>query len=72
MCYDVEMVCYFRIQYLNNQYFNHVSQFAENGEAFNVLHYRVGQMYVPHPDYFMDKFNTIHGGQRIATMLMYL
>jgi hypothetical protein len=50
----------------------YVSQFAENGEAFNVLHYGVGQMYVPHPDYFMDKFNTIHGGQRIATMLMYL
>ncbi|KAK2408763.1 putative prolyl 4-hydroxylase [Trifolium repens] len=45
---------------------------VENGEAFNVLHYEVGQMYVPHPDYFMDKFNTIHGGQRIATMLMYL
>ncbi|KAK2408760.1 putative prolyl 4-hydroxylase [Trifolium repens] len=45
---------------------------VENGEEVNILHYEVGQMYVPHTDYFDDEFNTAHGGQRIATMLMYL
>ncbi|XP_045787212.1 probable prolyl 4-hydroxylase 10 [Trifolium pratense] len=45
---------------------------VEHGEEFNVLHYEVGQMYVPHPDYFTNEFNTIPGGQRIATMLIYL
>ncbi|KAK2408769.1 putative prolyl 4-hydroxylase [Trifolium repens] len=45
---------------------------VEYGEEFNVLHYEVGQMYVPHSDYFEDAFNIKNGGQRIATMLMYL
>ncbi|WJX88367.1 procollagen-proline 4-dioxygenase [Trifolium repens] len=45
---------------------------VENGEEVNILHYEVGQMYVPHTDYFDDAFNIAHGGQRIATMLMYL
>nr|KYP37476.1 Prolyl 4-hydroxylase subunit alpha-1 [Cajanus cajan] len=44
----------------------------EHGEGLQVLHYEVGQMYVPHHDYFTDKVNTANGGQRIATMLMYL
>ncbi|XP_045787209.1 probable prolyl 4-hydroxylase 10 [Trifolium pratense] len=42
------------------------------GEEFNILHYEVGQMYEPHTDYFEDAFNIKNGGQRIATMLMYL
>ncbi|TKY58320.1 prolyl 4-hydroxylase 10 [Spatholobus suberectus] len=41
---------------------------VEHGEELQVLHYEVGQKY----DYFMDDFNTLNGGQRIATMLMYL
>ncbi|XP_020204810.1 probable prolyl 4-hydroxylase 10 [Cajanus cajan] len=45
---------------------------VEHGEGLQVLHYEVGQMYVPHHDYFTDKVNTANGGQRIATMLMYL
>ncbi|KAL2333849.1 hypothetical protein Fmac_015062 [Flemingia macrophylla] len=45
---------------------------VENGEGLQVLHYEVGQKYEPHFDYFMDAFNTNNGGQRIATMLMYL
>ncbi|XP_020232882.1 probable prolyl 4-hydroxylase 10 [Cajanus cajan] len=45
---------------------------VENGEGLQVLHYEVGQKYEPHFDYFMDAFNTKNGGQRIATMLMYL
>ncbi|CAJ2635848.1 unnamed protein product [Trifolium pratense] len=28
-------------------------------------------MYATHSDYFDDAFNTVHGGQRIATILMY-
>ena len=33
-----------------------------------------GQKYEPHTDYFHDKFNSdvSHGGQRVATVLMYL
>ncbi|XP_042408658.1 probable prolyl 4-hydroxylase 3 [Zingiber officinale] len=44
----------------------------EHGEGLQVLHYEVGQKYEPHFDYFMDDFNTKNGGQRIATLLMYL
>lgn len=46
--------------------------FVENGEGLQVLHYQVGQKYEPHYDYFLDEFNTKNGGQRIATVLMYL
>jgi len=45
---------------------------VENGEGLQVLHYEVGQKYEPHFDYFHDDFNTKNGGQRIATLLMYL
>ncbi|KAF3440785.1 hypothetical protein FNV43_RR19071 [Rhamnella rubrinervis] len=45
---------------------------VENGEGLQVLHYEVGQKYEPHYDYFLDDFNTVNGGQRMATVLMYL
>ncbi|CAM8953760.1 unnamed protein product [Rhodiola kirilowii] len=45
---------------------------VEHGEGLQVLHYEVGQEYKPHYDYFQDEFNTQNGGQRIATVLMYL
>ncbi|KAG9136956.1 hypothetical protein Leryth_013805 [Lithospermum erythrorhizon] len=45
---------------------------VEHGEGLQVLHYEVGQKYEPHYDYFADEFNTKNGGQRIATVLMYL
>ncbi|GAB4848428.1 hypothetical protein Ancab_003125 [Ancistrocladus abbreviatus] len=44
----------------------------EHGEGLQILHYEVGQKYEPHYDYFVDEFNTRNGGQRIATVLMYL
>ncbi|KAJ4847061.1 hypothetical protein Tsubulata_039066 [Turnera subulata] len=44
----------------------------ENGEMIQVLRYEKGQKYEPHVDYFLDEFNTNWGGQRIATVLMYL
>ncbi|KAK8677658.1 hypothetical protein V6N13_143183 [Hibiscus sabdariffa] len=44
----------------------------EHGEGLQVLHYEVGQKYDAHFDYFLDEFNTKNGGQRMATMLMYL
>nr|GEW41395.1 probable prolyl 4-hydroxylase 10 [Tanacetum cinerariifolium] len=37
---------------------------------FTFLH--VGQKYEPHYDYFLDDYNTKSGGQRMATLLMYL
>ncbi|MBA0672429.1 hypothetical protein Goklo_024741, partial [Gossypium klotzschianum] len=43
-----------------------------HGEGLQVLHYEVGQKYEPHFDYFVDEYNTRHGGQRMATMLLYL
>ena len=45
---------------------------TEHGEGLHVLHYKVGQKYNPHYDYFVDEFNTRNGGQRTATLLMYL
>ncbi|XP_031477677.1 prolyl 4-hydroxylase 1 [Nymphaea colorata] len=45
---------------------------AENGELIQVLRYEKNQYYKPHHDYFSDTFNLERGGQRIATMLMYL
>ena len=45
---------------------------SENGEGIQILHYDIGQKYGAHNDYFFDKLNTKNGGQRIATMLMYL
>lgn len=47
-------------------------QFSEHGEGLQVLHYEVGQKYDAHFDYFLDEFNTKNGGQRVATLLMYL
>lgn len=46
----------------------------ENGEGIQVLKYINGQQYMGHTDYFHDKYNVgpSHGGQRLATMLMYL
>ncbi|XP_030950817.1 probable prolyl 4-hydroxylase 3 [Quercus lobata] len=45
---------------------------VEHGEGLQVLHYEAGQKYDAHFDYFLDEFNTKNGGQRIATLLMYL
>ncbi|KAJ8441266.1 hypothetical protein Cgig2_013681 [Carnegiea gigantea] len=45
---------------------------VENGELIQVLRYERSQFYKPHHDYFSDEFNVKRGGQRIATMLMYL
>ncbi|KAJ3675703.1 hypothetical protein LUZ60_004745 [Juncus effusus] len=45
---------------------------VENGELIQVLRYESNQYYRPHYDYFQDEFNLKRGGQRIATMLMYL
>ncbi|XP_021776364.1 prolyl 4-hydroxylase 1-like [Chenopodium quinoa] len=45
---------------------------AENGELIQVLRYEKDQFYKPHNDYFSDSFNVKRGGQRVATMLMYL
>lgn len=45
---------------------------SEHSEDLQVLHYEVGQRSAPHFDYFLDRSNTKNGGQRIATMVMYL
>ncbi|KAG9142228.1 hypothetical protein Leryth_007665 [Lithospermum erythrorhizon] len=44
----------------------------ENGELIQVLRYDKDQFYRAHHDYFSDTFNIKRGGQRVATMLMYL
>lgn len=45
---------------------------VEHGEGLQILHYEEGQKYESHYDYFLDEFNTKNGGQRVATVLMYL
>ena len=49
----------------------------ENGEGLQILHYRVGAEYKPHYDFFAPENagSAMHmqkGGQRIATLIMYL
>ncbi|KAI6690826.1 hypothetical protein NL676_027654 [Syzygium grande] len=50
--------------------FTHIP--VEHGEGLQILQYGHGQKYDAHHDYFSDPFNTRNGGQRMATMLMYL
>lgn len=50
---------------------------VENGEPLQILHYGVGGEYLPHHDYFEpdDPGSALHvatGGQRIATIVIYL
>jgi len=44
----------------------------ENGEAFYLLRYEIGQQYKPHTDYFTNPRDIGNGGNRIATVLAYL
>lgn len=56
----------------------HVTQIPiENGEGLQVLHYDVGGEYQPHYDYFTASMpggseTLARGGQRVATVIMYL
>eukprot|EP00899_Mesostigma_viride_P000751 jgi/Mesvir1/10677/Mv13768-RA.1 len=45
---------------------------AENGEGLHVLRYQSTQKYDAHFDYFHDPKNVQNGGNRLATVLMYL
>jgi prolyl 4-hydroxylase len=46
---------------------------VEHGEGLQVLHYRPGEEYKPHFDYFpSNKVDPDKGGQRIGTLLLYL
>ena len=50
---------------------------VEHGEGLQILHYRPGAEYLPHYDYFdPDSASTpgilLRGGQRLATLVMYL
>ena len=44
----------------------------DHGEGIQILRYEKDQKYDPHFDYFQDDENIKHGGQRVATVLMYL
>ena len=48
-----------------------------NGEPLQILHYGVGAEYQPHYDYFAPEDQgtptlLTHGGQRVATVIIYL
>lgn len=45
---------------------------AENGEGLQILRYDPSQKYDGHYDYFFDKAGIQNGGNRYATVLMYL
>lgn len=47
---------------------------VDNQEGLQILNYHDGQKYEAHFDYFHDQLNASpeHGGQRVATLLMYL
>jgi len=50
---------------------------VDNGEGLQILHYRPGAEYRPHFDYFLPESpstakHTVHGGQRVGTLILYL
>ena len=45
---------------------------VDHGEGMQILKYEPGQKYDPHFDYFTDTENCKHGGQRVATVILYL
>ncbi|XP_019452042.1 PREDICTED: probable prolyl 4-hydroxylase 7, partial [Lupinus angustifolius] len=45
---------------------------SENGEPIQILRYEHAQKYEPHFDFFRDKHNIQFGGNRVATVVMYL
>ena len=50
---------------------------VENGEGLQILRYRPGSQYKPHYDYFLPELassakSLTRGGQRVATLVMYL
>lgn len=45
---------------------------VEHGEGMQVLRYQGGEKYDAHYDYFSDSENVKNGGNRVATVLMYL
>ncbi|KAF6266337.1 hypothetical protein COO60DRAFT_447587 [Scenedesmus sp. NREL 46B-D3] len=47
---------------------------VENGEPMHVLRYQQGEQYKEHYDFFneSDSTNVVNGGQRVATVLLYL
>jgi prolyl 4-hydroxylase len=49
----------------------------ENGEGLQILHYPIGAQYRPHFDFFPpwqsgSALHTVRGGQRVATLIVYL
>lgn len=67
-------ICRFLIMAFLSWFFSFFFLFPvpDHGEPLHILHYELGQEYQAHYDYFHDSVNTRNGGQRIATMLMYL
>ncbi len=50
---------------------------VENGESIQIMHYDIGAEYAPHHDHFADDipgevYHHKHGGNRVATLVMYL
>ena len=65
------------IQRLENRISEMVNIPVENGEQIQVLNYSIGAEYVPHFDFFPKdttggKRHLGRGGQRVATVIMYL
>ncbi|MCL7024066.1 hypothetical protein MKW94_019574 [Papaver nudicaule] len=71
-CYILQSICDEVIKNIETRIAAWTFLPEENGEAMQILHYENGQKYEPHYDYFHDKVNQEYGGQRIATVLMYL
>lgn len=65
------------IQKIENRVAVLMNQPVENGEGFQILNYQVGGEYRPHFDFFDpalkgSKKHLANGGQRVATMVIYL
>nr|GEU91699.1 probable prolyl 4-hydroxylase 10 [Tanacetum cinerariifolium] len=60
------------IRFIEKRIADFTSLPVENGEGLQIIHYKVGQMIEAHTDYFTNDSLIKNGGQRLATVLMYL
>jgi len=56
----------------SQSYCRHPFWLSENGEDIQILRYGINESHAPNNDYYHEGSNIVNGGNRVATLLMYL